>query len=86
MIVPLVADCLTQLSDSLIVAPATISCPAVVPAPQCLVSTPDAQLATLLPNVSVTRFDSLRPFATSVLDITLHSPSSSTPSQPPGLD
>ena len=61
-------------------APGTLTA---TPTPQRLVSTPDAQLATLLPNVPVTRFDSLCPFATSFLGITLHSPSSSTASQPP---
>ena len=48
-IVPLVADCLTQLSAGLIITPATISSPAALPALQRLLSTPDAQLATLLP-------------------------------------
>ena len=41
-IVPLVADCLTQLSGGPIITPATISSPAAVPALQRLVSTPDA--------------------------------------------
>ena len=81
-IVPLVADYLTQLSGGLIVTPATISSPAAVPALQSLVSTPNAQLpvATRLPNVPVTRFDSLCLFATISLDmIALRSPPSSTP-------
>ena len=85
-IVPLVADYLTQLSGGLIVTPATISSPAAVPALQSLVSTPNAQLpvATRLPNVPVTLFDSLRLFATISLEsgldmIALRSPPSSTP-------
>ena len=70
-IVPLVADCLTQLSGGLIITPATISSPAAVPALHRLVSTPDAQLATMFPTVPVTRFASLRLFATCSLDIAL---------------
>ena len=77
-IVPLVADCLTQLSGGLIITPATISSPAAVPALHRLVSTPDAQLATLVPTVPVTRFASLRLFATCSLDIALRLPSSRT--------
>ena len=46
-IVPLVADCLTQLSGGLVVTPATISSPAAVPALRRHISTPGAQLATL---------------------------------------
>ena len=68
-IVLLVADCVTQLSNGLIVTPATISSPAAVPALPRLISTPDAQLPTLLPTVPVTRFDSFRLFATISLQI-----------------
>ena len=57
-IVPLVADCLTQLSGGPIITPATISSPAAVPALQRLASTPDAQLATLLLTVPLALFDS----------------------------
>ena len=72
------AACLTQLGGGLIITPATISSPAAVPALHRLVSTPDAQLATLIPTVPVTRFASLRLFATCSLDIALRLPSSRT--------
>ena len=78
-IAQLAADFLTQLSGGLIITPATISSQAAVPALQRLISTPDAQLATLLPTIRVTRFDKLRLFATSSLDIALRSPSSRPP-------
>ena len=48
-IAQLAADFLTQLRGGLIITPATISSQAAVPALQRLISTPDAQLATLLP-------------------------------------
>ena len=74
-IVPLVAKRPTQLSDGLmIVTPGTISSPAAVPALQRLISTPDAQLATLLPAVPVTRFDLRRLFAIISLYIAIGPP------------
>ena len=47
--VPLVAECLTQLGGGLIITPATMPSPAAIPAFQRLVPTPYDQLATLLP-------------------------------------
>ena len=74
-IVLLVADCLSHICG-LILTPATTSesSPATVPALQRLLATPDPRLASLLPTVPVTRFDSLHLFATISLDIGLGSP------------
>ena len=55
-IVPLVADCLTQLSGGLIITPATISSPVAIPALQPLVSTPDAHPATHRPGSTRSAF------------------------------
>ena len=73
-LVQLVADRLAQLRSGLVVTPAAISTPAAAPAQQRLVTTRDAQLATLLPAVSVTRFESFRLYATVALDVARGSP------------
>ena len=55
------------------------------PALHRLVSTPNAQLATLLPTVPVTRFDSPRHFATSSLDCARRPRASPSPPPRPRL-